>query len=373
MPAQPLHGIRVLDFSIQLPGPLATLMLAEAGATVVKVERPGTGDLARGATPGDENPEFALLNRGKRSVVLDLKESEGQSTALKLASEADIVVEQFRPGTMDRLGLGYDAIRKLNPKVIYCSITGYGQTGHFRNRAGHDLNYAALAGLLDISEGSDGEPVLPPTQLADIGGGSYPAVLNMLLALRTRDVTGAGKHLDISMTDNLFTWMRRPLAKVFRGNAVPARGTHPSAGGLARYNIYRTRDGRHVSIAAIEDKFWLRLCELVGLAPEFRSDARAREAKIALREIFSTRDLADWMSLFSKEDVCVEPLLTIDEAVAAADTRLSQAFDARLQLVDGGEIAALPVPIDAGFRGLRSAPYPRLGAQTHDLDAIWKC
>lgn len=362
-PKLPLEGVRVLDFSVQLPGPLATLYLAEAGASVVKVERPGTGDIARlSGQANGETIEFALLNRGKRSIVLDLKNHGDLATAQRLAAEADILVEQFRPGTMEKLGLGYEALKASNPGLIYCSISGYGQTGRLRLRAGHDLNYAARSGMLDISQGSDGAPSLPPTQVADIGGGSFPAVMNILLALRKRDQTGEGAYLDIAMADNLFGWMRRPLAKVFVGEPCFPRGQHPSAGGLARYNIYETADGRHLAVAALEEVFWQKLCDLVGVESEHRDDhAEPKRVRERLAAKFIKRTAAQWLEAFGQHDVCVEVVHSVKEAVQASSSGGRPVFEDELVLANGRRIPALPIPIVRELRRGGGLPYPELG------------
>ncbi|MGZ5147730.1 MAG: CaiB/BaiF CoA transferase family protein, partial [Burkholderiales bacterium] len=206
---QPLKGVRVLDFSTLLPGPLATLILAEAGAEVIKIERPGRGDEMRSYEPrfGTDSVNFAMLNRGKRSIAIDLKQPDARDTLKPLLETADVIVEQFRPGVMDRLGLGYEALRAINPRIVYCAVTGYGQHGPRADVAAHDLNYVAESGMLSLTAGSDGAPVLPAALVADIAGGTYPAVINILLALREADRTGIGCKLDIAMADNLFTLM----------------------------------------------------------------------------------------------------------------------------------------------------------------------
>lgn len=361
--ALPLAGLRVLDFSVQLPGPLATLFLAEAGATVVKVERPGTGDIARlGAQAQGESVEFAFLNRGKRSIVLDLKSAEGLGAARRLAGQADVLVEQFRPGTMAKFALDYASLRESNRRLIYCSISGYGQTGALRLRAGHDLNYAARSGLLDISQGCDGTPSLPPTQVADIGGGSLPAVINILLALRRRDQSGTGCHLDVAMADNLFAWMRRPLAKVVAGEQCWPRGQHPSAGGLARYNIYKTADERYLAVAALEEVFWQRLCDLVGIPEEQRDDhADPVGVRSLLAAKLITGSAAHWMSVFGEEDVCVELVHSVAEAVVAARASGRMVFEEELVLRNGRRIPSLPIPIAGDFRRRGALAYPALG------------
>ena len=206
---QPLAGVRVLDFSTLLPGPLATLILAEAGAEVIKIERPGRGDEMRSYVPkfGADSVNFAMLNRGKKSIAIDLKDAAAREALLPLLREADVVVEQFRPGVMDRLGLGYEALAQINPRIIYCAITGYGQTGPRAHVAAHDINYVAESGMLSLAAGEGGAPIVPPALIADIGGGTYPAVINILLALRARDTSGKGCKLDIAMGDNLFTFL----------------------------------------------------------------------------------------------------------------------------------------------------------------------
>src|SRR5262249_15319137 len=206
---RPLEGLFVLDFSTLLPGPLATLLLAEAGAEVVKIEPPGRGEEMRSHAPtwGADGASFALLNRGKRSIALDLKDPAERARLQPLVARADVIVEQFRPGVMARLALDYDSVAKINPRIVYCSISGYGQTGPKRDDAAHALNYIGDTGLLGLSMGDRSRPVLPPMLIADIAGGAYPAVLNILLGLEERRRTGRGRHLDVAMSDNLFPLM----------------------------------------------------------------------------------------------------------------------------------------------------------------------
>lgn len=221
----PLEDVKVIDFSFHLPGPLASLILAEAGANVIKVERPDTGDELRLIPPfaTDESISFAMLNRGKKSVSIDLKAAHAFQMLEPLLREADILVEQFRPGVMERLGFGYDAIRAINPGIVYCSITGYGQTGPNSMKAGHDLNYRAEAGLLSLTQDACGHPTMPQITIADIAGGSYPAVMNILLALRRKDRTGDGCHIDIAMSRNLFTYNIGQSEKMRSTAARPLR------------------------------------------------------------------------------------------------------------------------------------------------------
>src|SRR5688572_16851935 len=304
---QPLAGIRVLDFSTLLPGPLATLILAEAGAEVIKIERPGRGDEMRSYEPkvGTDSVNFALLNRGKRSIAIDLKSPAAKGKLKTLIECADVVVEQFRPGVMHRLGLGYEALREVNPRIVYCAITGYGQHGPRADVAAHDLNYVAESGMLSLTKGSDGSPVLPAALVADIAGGTYPAVVNILLALRERDRTGVGCKLDIAMADNLFTLMYWGIGNGVAAGEWPQPGGDLVTGGSPRYNIYRTKDDRFLAAAPLEQKFWENFCELIDLPPALRDDGSDPAAtRDAVAERVRGRTSSELMALFKGRDVC---------------------------------------------------------------------
>lgn len=340
----------MLDLSTLLPGPLATLLLAESGAEVIKIERPGRGDEMRTYQPtlGEASANYAILNRGKRAYAADFKDPIDRDRVLALASEADVVVEQFRPGVADRLGLGYEHVCAVNRGVVYCSITGYGQHGQNAHRAAHDLNYLAEMGLLGVVVDSAGKPPLPPTVLADIAAGSYPAVMNILLALRQRDATGAGCHLDISMTRNLQVMAYGYFATHQAGGGWPAPGAELLTGGSPRYQVYSTSDRRHVAVAALEQKFWARLVELLELPTECL-DERGRERAV-IDEIgrrIGARPAGHWRALFEGEDVCAGVVATFDEAEAfgLVDT------DSRDRLVgDGFNVGTLPSPVAPGLR-----------------------
>src|SRR5258706_921466 len=253
---QPLAGVLVLDFTTLLPGPLATLLLAEAGAEVIKIERRGGEDMRRyEARSGGKNAMYAVLNRGKQSLVLDLKSAADRDKLTPLIKRADVLVEQFRPGVMARLGLGPDAVRAINPKLVYCSITGYGQTGPRADEAGHDLNYIGHTGLLALNPGPPDRPVVPPALIADIAGGTLPAVINILLGLRQRDQVGQGCHLDIAMTDAMFTFAGHALASGHATGAFPGTGGARLTGGSPRYQLYPTKDGKLVCCAALQHRF----------------------------------------------------------------------------------------------------------------------
>ncbi len=367
---QPLAGITVLDFSTLLPGPLAGLILAEAGASVIKIERPGRGDEMRGFEPklGDDSVNFALLNRGKRSIAIDLKAAGARDRLLPMLRKADVLIEQFRPGVMDRLGLGYGALRLENPRLIYCSITGYGQSGPKAQVAAHDLNYIAEAGLLGLSAGSDGAPVIPPVLIADIAGGAYPAVINILLALQQRAQTGQGCRLDVAMTDQLFPLIYWALGNGLALGRWPRPGGELVTGGSPRYRIYRTADGRFLAAAPLEQRFWDRFCQLIGLEEHFRDDAHDPAATTArVAGILQAKPAAHWQSQFAGEDVCCAIVRTLEEALSDPHFRGRGLFDHELQ-AGGRSVPAVPVPVAPEFRSAAPAGYPALGEDNRLLE-----
>lgn len=361
---QPLKGVKVLDFSTLLPGPLATLVLAEAGAEVIKIERPGRGDEMRSYRPtfGADSVNFAMLNRGKRSIAIDLKAPGAIESLMPLLREADVVMEQFRPGVMDRLGLGFDALSKLNPGIIYCAITGYGQTGPKANTAAHDLNYVAESGMLSLAAGTDGAPVVPAALVADIGGGAYPAVINILLALRQRDQTGKGCKLDIAMADNLFSFMYWAMGNGLVAGEWPRPGGELVSGGSPRYTVYRTKDGRFLAAAPLEDKFWATFCTLLDIPESVRDDSKDVAAtRRAVAERVGARTAKELEQLFAGKDVCCSIVATMDEAMKDAHFHARGVFVRRLA-ADGKDIEALPVPIADAFRSAEMTDtYPTLG------------
>lgn len=367
-----LAELKVLDFSTLLPGPMATLFLAEAGAEVIKIERPGRGDEMRSYAPswGEDSVNFHMLNRGKKSVTLDLKDPAARERLRPLLAEADILVEQFRPGVMDRLGLGYDAVSAINPGIIYCSITGYGQEGPARDEAGHDLNYISRTGLLALSPGSSEAPVVPPALIADIAGGTYPAVINILLALRLRDGTGRGCHLDISMADGLFPFLYWALGELQATGRGPGGGDRLVTGGSPRYRIYPAACGRLIAVAALEDKFWNAFTAAIGLDPTLADDAADPEATVqAVAGILAGRPAADWAPILAAADCCCTVVATLEEALHDPHFRARGLFDTRLEH-SGGTDTALPLPLAQGFRARGIDPRaPQLGG---DTDAILK-
>lgn len=369
---QPLAGVTVLDFTTLLPGPLATLMLAEAGAEVIKIERPG-GEEMRAARPQRDgvSAAFAMLNAGKRSVEIDLKRAAERERLAPLIARADVLVEQFRPGVMDRLGLGYEAVRAKNPRIVYCSISGYGQTGPRAGEAGHDLNYIGATGLLALNPGPAEAPTVPPALVADIAGGSMPAVINILLALRRRDATGVGCRLDIAMTDAMFTFAWHALAAAAAHGRLPAAGEAPLCGGSPRYQLYPTEDGRLVACAALEQKFWLTFCAAIGLPPALADDAADPAAtKREVARIIRGRPAAHWRPILAAADCCTTIVASLEEALADPHFVARGLFAHRIApAADKAASPALPLPLAPLFREPPGPP-KRVATLGADNDAL---
>jgi alpha-methylacyl-CoA racemase len=361
---KPLEGILVADFTTLLPGPMATLMLAEAGAEVVKIERPGGEDARRfGPMKNGYSAAFAVLNRGKKGLVADLKTTEGKAAAWDLVARADVLVEQFRPGVMDRLGFGYEAVRKKNPKIIYCSISGYGQKGPRREEAGHDLNYIGATGLLSLAPGPADRPVVPPALIADIGGGTFPAVTNILLALLARAKTGQGSYIDVAMTDAMFTFAWYALATLNATGRNPLPGELRHNGGSPRYQLYVASDGKLVACGALEQHFWLAFAKAIGLAPEFVDDERDPRGTVdAVRKIIASRPSTYWKPVFAAADCCVTIVSTLEEALADPHFIERGLFDRVVTAPDESTTPALPLPIASIFcMEEKARPFPPLG------------
>jgi crotonobetainyl-CoA:carnitine CoA-transferase CaiB-like acyl-CoA transferase len=305
----PLAGLRVLDLSRLLPGPYASLVLADLGADVLKIEAPEGGDYLRWMPPltGKVSWAFFALNSGKRSVALDLKRPEAVDILRQLAREADVLVEGFRPGVMDRLGLGYDVLAADNPRLIYCAITGFGQTGPYRDAPGHDLGYLALSGVLGLGGPPDRPPQLLPIQAADISGSLW-ALVGILSALHARTSTGRGRFVDISLTDCATSFLTASLAPFLGGARPPARGADTLTGGQACYGVYRTADDRFLAVAPLEPKFWATFCELVG-HPDWVKRQFDPSLKGELEALMLTRTRAEWEATFHGTEACVEPVL----------------------------------------------------------------
>lgn len=356
---RPLDGITVLDFTTLLPGPLATLMLGEAGARVVKIERPGGEDMRRyppfsGDGPDAVSVPWTLLNRGKEIVEIDLKDPAARPRLADLVAGADVLVEQFRPGVMDRLGLGYATVTAINPRLVYCSISGFGQTGPRAAEAGHDLNYQAATGILGLVARAADRPGVPATLTADIGAGTMPAVINILLALFGRERTGRGARLDIAMTDGLFAFAVFGLAQGFAGAGWPEAGEGLLTGGRPRYALYATADDRLVAVAALEEKFWQAFCDAIDLPHALRRDGETPDAtRAAVAERLRGRPSAAWRPLFAAADCCVTVVASLEEAVADPHFAARGLFTGTVTTPSGARLPALPLPIAPALRDPR--------------------
>lgn len=313
--AGPLAGLQVLDFSTLLPGPYASMILADLGADVLRVEAPDRPDVLQ------QYPEtaswHAVLNRSKRSIALDLKCAGAADVVKRLVATHDIVLEQFRPGVMDRLGVGFEALQAVNSRLIYCALTGYGQTGPYRDRAGHDINYLSLAGVMSHTGRRDTGPVPVGVQIADIGGGSLGSVTGILAAVIERERSGQGQFVDISMLDTSVAWNAMNAAHVLAGGPDAGYETGLLNGG-SYYDFYRTRDGRYLSVGSLEPKFWVAFCKALERpdlidAPGKPGTEAARSVNAEIQNVIGERDLETWMSVFAGTDACVEPVLNASE------------------------------------------------------------
>jgi crotonobetainyl-CoA:carnitine CoA-transferase CaiB-like acyl-CoA transferase len=368
MMMQPLEGIKVLDFSTLLPGPMCTLLLADAGADVIKIER-SSGDEMRSYTPkfGNDSVNFALLNRGKKSIVADLKSAETIKQLEALIAQADVLVEQFRPGVMDRLGLGYQAVAKINPRLVYCSITGYGQTGPYAQVAAHDMNYQAQTGMVGLSGDANGVPSVPPVLTADLAGGAYPAVMNILLGLRKRDREGVGCYLDISMADNLFPLMYWGLGDGWAAGQWPRAGNELVTGGSPRYQIYQTADNKFLTAAPLEDKFWGNFLTVLG-ATELQHIDNPALVKASIAKIIAQQPVAYWNARFAGQDTCVCEVITLEQAVQDPHFQARGVFNRTIATTSGKTITALPTPISGVFlHSQQKQSSPDLGQHTQEI------
>jgi alpha-methylacyl-CoA racemase len=370
-----LEGLKVLDLSRLLPGGFCSLLLADLGAEVLKVEDTGMGDYVRWAPPGydgaDESAKSALflsLNRGKRSIRVNLKEERGRDVLLRLAREYDVVLESFRPGVLDRLGVGYERLREENPGLVYCAITGYGQDGPYRDRSGHDMNYLGLVGLLGLTGEPGGPPVQSAGQIADIGGGALMAAFGILAALRERDRSGEGQLVDVSMSDGALSWLALVAGRYLCDGEVPKRGTLELAGGLVCYRPYACRDG-WVTLGALEPKFWANWCRGVGREDlvEKQFERPGSEAHAEVERVFLERTRDEWQAFASEHDCCLEPVLDLDEAL---DSELVRAREMVVELDQPGTsgVRQLGVPVKLSRTpGEVAAPGPVLGEHTDEV------
>lgn len=319
--SKPLAGLTVLDLTRLLPGPLATMHLADLGAEVIKIEDPGVGDYARsmGAMHGDTSYFFQLVNRNKKSLVLDLKDAADKAVLLGLVDTADILVEGFRPGVMAKLGLDYATLSARNPRLVYASISGYGQTGPYAQRAGHDINYLGYAGVLDQIGSAGGAPALSNLQVADLLGGTLTSLVGVLAAVIDARASGRGRRVDVAMTDAALAHAIFPMAEVLAEGETRPRGEDLLTGAVPCYGVYETQDGRHMAVGALEEKFWRLTCDTLGRADlkpyHLARGAEGAYARGQLEAIFRTQTLAHWTAVFDAVDCCVTPVLRLHESL----------------------------------------------------------
>ena len=371
----PLAGVRVLDLSRLLPGGIASQTLGDLGADVIKVEEPGLGDYGRFMPPlvNGMSLFYLAMNRNKRSVVLNLKTDLGREVFKRLAREADVILESFRPGVLERLGVGYPQLREINPRIIYCAISGYGQEGPYRLRAGHDLNYIGYAGLLSHNrESGDGLPTMPATQNADIAGGALPAVIGILAALAGRATSAEGRFIDVSMMECSLALMPLVAATTLNSGHEPAPGSGQLNGGLPAYRVYATKDGQAITLGALEPKFWSAFCarlERPDLLPLHQpANAEEREWVLGeLRALFLSKTRDEWVAELSEVETCFGPVNSLAEAVQDPQVQ-ALGIVQRASYGDSGEIGTLaltPRIEDVPFE-VRHAP-PALGQQTREI------
>jgi crotonobetainyl-CoA:carnitine CoA-transferase CaiB-like acyl-CoA transferase len=408
----PLAGIRVLDLSRLLPGGFCSLLLADFGAEVLKVEDTGQGDYIRWAPPYYEGAEetaksslFLSLNRNKRSIRIDLKSEAGREVLLRLVREYDVVLESFRPGVLDRLGVGYERMREVNPGIVYCAITGYGQTGPKRDASGHDMNYLGLVGLLGLSGEAGGQPAQSEGQIADIGGGALMAAFGIMAALYERDGrvgsgssarddrpastsstpshhpplagddeirrgSGEGQLVDVSMADGALSWLAMVAGRYFADGLVPKRGEQMLAGALVCYRPYECADG-WVTLGALEPKFWQAWCRGVGredlIEKQFEKPGSQAHGEVV--EAFKSRTRAQWEQFAGEHDCCLEPLLDLDEALASQLVREREMVVELHQPGVEGAVRQLGIPVKLGRTpgDHDRLPGPALGEHTEEV------
>lgn len=370
----PLEGIRVLDLTRLLPGPYCSLLLADYGADVIKVEDPKSGDYSRWYEPkvnDDQSAMFISLNRNKRSITLDLKDEKDKEAFISLIKTADVLIESFRPGVMDRLGLGFEELKVHNPKLIYCAITGYGQSGPYAKEAGHDINFLSYSGLLHLQGAPNEKPLIPSVQIGDIGGGALMAAIGILLAIIDAKKSNTGQFVDISMLDGALSWMHTILPNYWTSGEMPNRGELTLNGGKACYEIYRTKDNRYISVGALEYKFWKNFCKVIGKEELIEKLDEPQELqrlmKQEVQEAIHQKTLEEWLELFEGIDACVSPVLTPEELADHPQIKHRQMIE-DITHPEVGVIKQIGNPIKLSNSTVRTRRHaPGLGEHTKEI------
>lgn len=369
----PLEGIRVIDYTRLYPGPFGTQLLGDLGAEVIKLEDKNSPDYIRFFPPtfNKESAGYMAVNRNKKSFALDMRSDAGKKLFFGLVKKSDVVVEQYRPGVMDKMGLGYDKAKEVNPKIIYCSITGFGQTGPYAQVPGHDMNYMGLAGISDIIGPKDGEPIIPGIQVADVAGGGLMSVIGVLSALIARERTGKGQEVDVSMFDGILPFMGMIYANYLAGGGLPERGNTFLSGGLVCYNIYRTKDDRFITLGALEHKFWKRVCELIErpewIDMQYIQGEEKEEIQRELTEIILEKTRDEWVGIFRGEESMTEAILTIDE-VEKDPHALARDMIVEMEHPTEGKVKAIGIPIKFSDTEAKDInPPPILGEHNEEI------
>ena len=364
----PLDGLNVLDLSRLMPGPLCTMILSDLGANVIKVEQPGIGDYARSAPPfiGETGAAFLMLNRNKRSITLNLKKAESQEILRKLATRADVFVESYQPGVAERLGVGYPAISEVNSRIVYCSISGFGQTGPYRDLAGHDLTYTAYSGVIGATGLKGGPPVIPAIQVSDIQSAIYAAVA-ITAALYRREKTGKGELIDVSLMDAAVASMIMPLSFHFAGASME-RGESFLSGGVPFYNVYETADNRYISIAALEPKFWTELCRTLKLekyeTQQLAAEETAQQIYQDLVSLFRQKSREEWIKILNLHGIPCAPVYGVSEIPSDPHVKSRKLlFEMETEAFGKLNQLATPIKMSQNSLSVRSPP-PKLGEHT---------
>ena len=370
----PLDGVKILDLSTMYPGPLCTMLLADFGAEVIRVEPPKGGDLWRQSQPRlkDLGMPYLQVNRNKKSIELNLKAKEAREIFLRLAKEADVIVEQYRPGVADRLGIGYGMVREVNPRIVYCSISGFGQDGPYRLLSGHDINYISYAGILGLSARKGERPAIPGVQIGDIGGGALYAVIGILTALMGARESGRGQYIDAAMLDGAVSLMSWNACSYLAGGGAMEPEGNILLGSLACYNVYETLDGRYISLGSVEAHLWENFCMEIG-RPEFgpwqRMPERQEEMKACIAALFKSATLDQWKERLQGVDCCWSPVATVKEALEDPQVKhRGMVIEMEDPLGEYGRVKMIGNPVKLSETPARRELFPpRKGQHTEEI------
>ncbi len=369
-----LEGIKILDLTRLLPGGYCTLLLADMGADVLKIEAPGEGDYMRWNPPMLKNMSafFAAINRNKRSMTLNLKHEDGKKVFRKLLTGFDVLIEGNRPGVMTKLGFDYDAVSRINPRIVYCSISGYGQDGPYRDEVGHDINYIGIAGVLGMTGLRGGPPIVPAVQIGDLAGGAMFAVIGILAAIIERARTGSGRYVDVSMTDGVVSWLSIHAAKYFADGDKLERGRMRLSGQYPCYAVYETKDGRFITLGALEQKFWVNFCRAIereDLAGKQFDDSSAPSGTTRqVADIFKRKTLAEWLERLRRYDICVGPVNTIEEVFRDPQVlHRNMLFETEHPTEGKLKQIGTPIKFSGDDGGVERLPAPLLGEHTESV------